>query len=357
MLSEEKILSAKILAVDDNFLSLQMLKKILSSAGFVDITITTESSKAKDMYYEMKPDLLLLDINMPGVTGFDVMAQLNAENTADDYLPILILSAEEESARLKALACGAKDFLHKPYQSSEVVLRSRNIIEVRLLYKQIKSQNLSLEAQVEERTTELKQTRLDVIRRLANTAELRDTDTGDHIIRMSLYSQKLALAVGFTPAQADMILNTSPLHDIGKIAIPDSILLKPGKLEPSEFEVIKTHTTIGAKILSGSNSPFMKMAEEIALTHHERYDGKGYPHGLKGEDIPLIGQICSVADVFDALTSVRPYKKAWSMQEAMTEIRNCSGKNFNPKVADAFCDIEKDIQVIYDQNKNPHAAS
>ena len=355
MLSEEKILGAKILAVDDNVLSLQMLKKILSTAGFVNITITTESSKAKDLYHEMKPDLLLLDLNMPGVNGFDVMAQLSADNTADDYLPILILSAEEESMRFRALSCGAKDFLHKPYQPSEVVLRSRNIIEVRLLYKQIKNQNLSLENQVEERTTELKQTRLDVIRRLANTAELRDTDTGDHIIRMSLYSQKLALAVGFTPAQADMILNTSPLHDIGKIAIPDAILLKPGKLEPHEFDVIKTHTTIGGKILSGSSSPFLKMAEVIALTHHERFDGKGYPNGIKGDEIPLIGQICSVADVFDALTSVRPYKKAWSMEDALTEIKNCSGKNFDPKVVDAFCEIQNDVRIIYEQNQHPQA--
>ncbi len=355
MLSEEKILGAKILAVDDNILNLQILKKILSSAGFIDITITTDSTKAKDLYLELQPDLLLLDINMPVMSGFDIMAQL-ANAIPGDYLPILILSAEDESARFKALAAGAKDFLHKPYLASEVVLRARNIIEVRLLYKQIKNHNLSLEAQVEKRTTELKQTRVDVIRRLSNAAELRDTDTGDHIIRMSFYCQKLALAMGSTPAQAEMILNTSPLHDIGKIAIPDSILLKPGKLEPAEFDIIKTHTTIGAKILSGSNSPFLKMAETIALTHHERFDGNGYPNKIGGEDIPLVGQICSVADVFDALTSVRPYKKAWTVEDALAEIKNCSGKNFAPKIVEAFLDIQKDIRTIYDQNQKPFAS-
>jgi len=348
VLSEERILSANILAVDDNILNLQILKKILTTAGFVNITATTDPTMVKNLYQTINPDLLLLDLNMPLMDGFEIMTQL-AQDYAQDYLPILVLTAENESARLKALSCGAKDFLPKPYRASEVVLRSRNIIGVRLLYKQIKTQNLSLENQIEERTNELKQTRLDVIRRLASAAELRDTDTGEHIIRMSRYCEKLALAVGYTPAQAEMILNASALHDIGKIAIPDAILLKPGKLEPDEFEVIKTHTTIGAKILSGSSSPFLKMAEIIALTHHERFDGNGYPRKLKGEDIPQVGQVCSVADVFDALTSVRPYKKAWSFDEAITEIQNCKAKNFAPVYVDAFCDIQKEIHTIYSQ--------
>ncbi len=351
MLSEENILSAKILAIDDNILNLQILKKILSSAGFINVTMSTDPTKARDFYLDINPDLLLLDLNMPVMTGFEVMAELIA-SVPNDYLPILVLSAEDESARLKALGCGAKDFLHKPYRASEVVLRSRNIIEVRLLYRQIKIHNLSLESQVEARTAEIKQTRLDVIRRLANAAELRDTDTGQHIIRMSHYCEKLALAIGFTPSQAEMVLNASPLHDIGKIAISDAILLKPGKLDPQEFDIMKTHTTIGARILSGSNSPFLKMAEIIALTHHERIDGHGYPRQLKGEDIPLVGQVCSVADVFDALTSVRPYKKAWSFEDAITEIQNCKGKNFDPKIVDAFCDIQNEIQIIREQYSN-----
>jgi len=348
VLLEENILSAKIIAVDDNILNLQILKKILTSAGFVNVTVTTDPTTIIGLYEEINPDLLLLDLNMPVMDGFEIMRLLSMQN-AQDYLPILVVSAEDERVRLKALGCGAKDFLQKPFQASEVILRSRNIIEVRLLYKQIKSQNSSLETQVEQRTDEIKQTRLDVIRRLANAAELKDTDTGHHIIRMSRYSEKIALAVGFTPSQAEMVLAASPLHDIGKIAIPDAILLKSGKLEPAEFDVIKTHTTIGAKILSGSNSPFLKMAEIIALTHHERFDGNGYPKNLKGKDIPQVGQICSVADVFDALVSVRPYKKAWSFEDAITEIQNSSAKNFDPKVVEAFCDIQNEIRCVYEE--------
>ncbi|MBI3602100.1 MAG: response regulator [Candidatus Omnitrophica bacterium] len=348
MLSEEKILGAKILAVDDDVLSLQILKKILSSAGFMNVSIITDAAEAEDFYQETNPDLLLLDLYMPVVSGFEVMARLTKRNP-NDYLPILVLSAADEKERLKALSCGAKDFLHKPYQASEVILRSRNIIEVRLLYQQMKNQNLSLEVQVEERTKELKQTRLDVIHRLASAAELRDTDTGEHIIRMSRYCEQLALQLGLSASQAEMILNTSPLHDIGKIAIPDSILLKPGKLDPVEYDIMKTHTTIGAKILSGSNSPFLKMAEMIALTHHERFDGKGYPRRLKGEDIPLAGRICAVADVFDALTSRRPYKQPWTFKEAVIEIQKGKSESFDPQVVDAFCDIEKKIFDIYHQ--------
>lgn len=346
MLTEENILNAKILAIDDNMLNLQILKKILTTAGFINLTIDTDSTRTLGLYQEIQPDLLLLDLNMPVMTGFDVMEQL-AANTPNDYLPILILSAEDEQARLKALGCGAKDFLHKPYQASEVLLRSRNIIEVRLLYKQIKFQNLSLEAQIEARTQELQQTRLDVIRRLAHAAELRDTDTGEHIIRMSQYAQQLSKVLGFTPAQSEMLLNTAPLHDVGKIAIPDSILLKAGKLDSAEFNIMKSHTTIGSKILSGSNSAFLKMAETIALTHHERFDGSGYPKGLKGQEIPLIGQICAVADVFDALTSIRPYKNAWTVEAAIAEIQRLKGSNFDPKVVDAFCDIQKEITAIH----------
>ncbi|MBF0490780.1 MAG: response regulator, partial [Candidatus Omnitrophica bacterium] len=239
MLSEENNLNARILAIDYIVLNLQILKKILTSAGFVNLTIDTDSSKAIKLYNEIKPDLLLLDLVMPNINGYEIMAELTANNPTD-YLPILVLSAEEEEARMKALGCGAKDFLHKPYQASEVILRSRNIIGVRLLYKQLKNQNSSLEVQVEGRTNELKETRLDVIRRLANAAELRDSDTGEHIIRMSRYSERISKSLGFSPSQAELVLNTAPLHDIGKIAIPDSILLKPGKLEPHEFEIIKT---------------------------------------------------------------------------------------------------------------------
>ncbi len=349
MISDEKIFAAKILAIDDNILNVQILKKILSNAGFINITTTTDPTQAISLYKEVQPDLILLDLNMPKMDGFAVMIQLAILNP-DDYLPLLVLTAEDETIRFKALQSGAKDFLHKPYEHLDVVLRSRNIIEVRLLYNQIKKQNVSLDEQIDGWIKEIRDTRLEVIQRLAIAAELRDAGTGKHIYRMSRYCQLLALAMGYTKEQGELVLTTAPLHDIGKIAIPDTILLKPAKLEPHEFEIIKTHTTLGAKMLSGSDSVFLKMAEIIALTHHERWDGSGYPQGLNGEDIPLIGRICALADVFDALSSARPYKPAWSFEQTMAEIKKMKGIHFDPKLVDAFVDIGKDIKDVHDKN-------
>jgi len=349
MISEEKIFAAKILAIDDNILNIQILKKILTNAGFINITTTTDPTQAIDLYKEINPDLILLDLNMPKMDGFAIMMQLSIINP-DDYLPILILTAEEESIRFKALQSGAKDFLHKPYEHMEVLLRSRNIIEVRLLYNQIKNHNASLDHQVNERIKEIRDTRLEAIQRLAIAAELRDAGTGKHIYRMSRYCQILALSFGFSKEKAELLLTTSPLHDIGKIAVPDSILLKPSSLEPHEFEIIKTHTTLGAKMLSGSDSVFLKMAETIALTHHEKWDGNGYPRGLKGEEIPLVGRICAIADVFDALNSARPYKRAWSFDETMTEIARLKGSHFDPKLVDAFMDKTNELRTVHAQN-------
>jgi putative two-component system response regulator len=348
MISDEKIFAAKILAIDDNILNIEILKKILSHAGFVNITTTTDPTQAVDLYKELQPDLVLLDLNMPHMDGFAVMVQLSLLSS-DDYLPLLVLTAEEESVRFKALQNGAKDFLCKPYEHLDVLLKSRNIIEVRLLYNQIKKQNLSLDQQINDRIKEIRDTRLEVIKRLAVAAELRDAGTGKHIYRMSHYCQLLAMAIGFTKEQGELLLTTSPLHDIGKIAIPDSILLKPSSLEPQEFEIIKTHTTLGAKMLSGSDSVFLKMAENIALNHHEKWDGTGYPHGIKGEDIPLVGRICAIADVFDALSSARPYKQAWSFEKTMEEINRLKGNHFDPRLVEAFLDITKDIKAVYEK--------
>lgn len=348
MILDEHILNARILIVDDNVLNVQILKKILADAGYVNVVMTTDASKAFPMYRECRPDLVLLDFNMPQLNGIEVMSQF-ATLDPTGYLPVLMLTAEEDAAlRSQALQSGAKDFVKKPYDRTEVLLRSRNILEVRLLYNQIKTQNQTLEEQVLARTQELHQTRLDVIQRLARVAEYRDKETGQHIMRMSRYAEALAKAIGLAPAQVELILNTSPLHDIGKVAIPDTILLKPGKLDPQEFELMKTHTILGAQMLAGGDSVFLKMAQTIALTHHERFDGTGYPHGIKGEDIPLTGRICAVCDVFDALTSVRPYKKAWELQASFDEIKRCSGSHFDPNIAETFLKIEKDIKYIYE---------
>ncbi len=347
MLSEEQILSANILIIDDNVLNVQILKKILSDAGFQNLTLTTDSTKALSLYQEKHPDLVLLDFKMPVFNGIEVMEQFHAHEP-EGYMPVLMITAEQdESLRGRAFQAGAKDFLHKPYDRLDVILRSRNLIETCKLYKQIRGQNKTLEENVKERTNDLYQTRMDVVWRLAKVAEFRDEHTGEHINRMSRYAHVLARGLGLSLGQCELILNTVVLHDIGKVAVPDAILLKPAKLEPQEFEIMKKHTIWGAQMLKGSDSAFLKMAETIAISHHEKYDGTGYPNGLKGDSIPLVGRIAAVADVFDALTSSRPYKKAWSLEEAIMEIKKMNGSHFDPRLVEIFLDNSKEVEVIY----------
>src|SRR3989338_8232892 len=346
MILSEQILKAKILIVDDQKLHTFFLEKILKKEGYENIECVTEAKRAISVCHDFQPDIILLDLIMPIVDGFQVLEQLK-DDRKDNYLPILALSEEKSSEmRHRALEAGVTDFLSKPYESAEVLMRIRNMIETRILHQEVKNQNKLLEIKVQERTQELNDSRLDIIRRLAQAAECRDNDTGLHIIRMSHYCVVLGEALGLGTKQCELILNASPLHDIGKIGIPVSILLKPGKLTPEEFEVMKTHTTIGARLLAGSNSEIMKMAEMIALTHHEKWDGTGYPRKLAGDQIPLIGQVCSVCDVFDALTSKRPYKKAWSVEHAVEEIVSLKGKHFNASLVDAFVEILTEIKKI-----------
>jgi putative two-component system response regulator len=346
MISPEAILNARILIVEDDKMSRKILTSILLSSGFMNVRAIPNAKRIRVIYKMFKPDLLVLDLNMPGVDGFQVMQQLKDDHP-DDYLPILVISADhEERVHLRALASGAKDFLNKPYDRPKVILRARNLIEVRLLYRELWGKNDELEQKVRERTKELRNSRLDVIRRLGYAAECRDNETGEHIVRMSRYCAVLARAMGMNDEQCDLVMATTPLHDVGKIAIPDAILLKPGPLTPEEWVVMKSHPTIGGEILSGGDSPFLKMAETIARFHHERWDGTGYPDKIKGEDIPLVARICSVCDVFDALTSDRPYKKAWSVDDAVKEIRKMSGANFDPAVVDAFMAVLPEVRAI-----------
>jgi len=343
---EQEILKAKILIIDDQKLHLGLLKDIIRKAGYTNIEATTDPQEGIELYRDFKPDILLLDLVMPKIDGFSVMAQLK-EIIKNEAMPILALSPEKgQDIRLKALEAGATDFISKPYEGIEVLVRIRNIIAGHLLHNQVKNQNRILEEKVQERTKELRTTRLDIIRRLARAAEFRDEDTGIHIVRMSKLCAKVGKAMGLDDYQCDLLLNASPLHDIGKLGIPDNVLLKPGKLDPSEWEIMKKHAAIGAELLSGSNSDLMEMAEIIALTHHEKWDGTGYPQGLKGEEIPLVGRITAICDVFDALLSKRPYKKAWTFEEVIVEIKAASGKHFDPEVTEAFLGILPDKEII-----------
>lgn len=336
MLDKECISNAKILIVDDQEINVRILQSMLQKAGYHNITVLTDSTKAVASYEDIKPDLFILDLVMPEVTGFDIMDELRMlhEHT---YLPVLVISNEEnQEVRYRALESGAKDFLNKPYDRIEVLKRIHNLIEVRMLHNQIKDQNTILEQKVRERTRELYESQVDVIQRLARAIEYRDLETGMHILRMSHYAACLARSYGLSDEECDSILRAAPLHDIGKIGIPDRILQKPGKLTPEEWELMKTHTTIGGKLLSGNHSQFMSVAQEIALTHHERWDGKGYPGGLAEENIPVVGRICCLSDVFDALTTARPYKDAWPVEAAVDEIKRQRGKMFDPRLVDCF---------------------
>ena len=352
----ERILAARVLIVDDEPVNARLLEKMLAAAGYTNFIAITDPRRVAPLYAAERIDLVLLDLNMPEVDGFQVMDQLREIEGSND-LPVLILTAQaDRETRLRALAAGAKDFLTKPLDRAEVLTRIRNMLEVQLLHRDLRDQNRVLEKMVEARTRELQDTRLEVIRRLGRAAEYRDNETGLHIIRMSTYSQLMARAIGMDEAEAEMILNASPMHDIGKIGIPDRILLKPGKLEPAEWEVMKTHTAIGAKILSGHSSPLLGMAAEIALTHHEKWDGSGYPRGLKGEEIPLVGRIVAVADVFDALTSKRPYKKAWLVEQAVDFLQAERGRHFDPELVDVFLSLLDEVLEVGRRYAEPGVA-
>lgn len=338
--------SAKILIIDDQKLLAMYLQRILFQAGYPQTEYLTDPLKALSTVQEKNPHLVVLDLTMPQLDGFQILEQLNRYRR-QHYLPILALGENRNpNHRLQALRAGATDFLSQPFEDTEILFRIKNMVEMQALHNQVARQKQGLEEKVKERTKALREAQFDVMRRLALAAEFRDNKTGTHIERMGNYCAKFAQALGLNNEECENILHASPLHDVGKIGIPDRILLKPGTFTPEEFEIMKTHTTIGAQLLSGSNSPVMKLAEIIALTHQEKWDGNGYPRGLKADEIPLPGQICSVCDVFDALTTARPYKKAWSTDAAVAEMQRSRGTHFQPRLIDRFVEILPEIEKI-----------
>ncbi len=346
---DAKFTDAKILIVDDEQGNIHVLERMLSAVGYHNITSTTDSRSTPDLYQSMHPDLILLDIKMPGFSGFDVMNALRTLEK-ESYLPILVLTAQlDNETRLKAIKAGAKDFVNKPFIMEEMLARINNLLEVRMLHNSVCSDKKSLETKVVASSQELHQYQVEIIHRLARAAEYRDNETGMHVIRISKLCERLARGLGLNDHECHLIRHASPMHDIGKIGIPDHILLKPGKLTAEEWAIMKTHSDIGALILSGSESEFLQMAEIIAGSHHERWDGSGYPRGLKGEEIPLVSRIVTVCDVFDALTSDRPYKKAWSAEDAITEMENQSGKLFDPHVLRVFITLLPEMVGISQQ--------
>ena len=352
MISPSDILHGKILIVDDQEVNVLLLERMLRGAGYVSITSTMDPGEVCELHLKNRYDLILLDLQMPGMDGFQVMEGLK-EIEPDGYLPVLVITAQP-GHKLRALQAGAKDFISKPFELAEVLARVHNMLEVRLLHKELHNYNDVLEQRVRERTADLQESYLETIFTMTRAAEHKDEDTGAHVQRISYYSRELARMLGLDEEFVDKIFFASPMHDIGKIGIPDHILLKPGGFTPDEWEVMKGHTSMGAKILGNSKSPYLKMGAEIALNHHERWDGGGYPNGKRGEAIPLAARIMNICDIYDALRSKRPYKPAFDHLKTVDIITRGDGRtqpeHFDPVILAAFKQNHQSFRDIFETN-------
>jgi putative two-component system response regulator len=328
---------SRILIVDDEPRNVLLLERVLADAGFEQVHSLHDPRRALAFCRDLEPDLILLDLHMPGVDGFELMRRIARDRSGERFLPILVLTADAtELAKRRALEAGAHEFLTKPFGITEALLRIRNLLETRALYRRLERQNDLLTERVEERTRELEETRLEVLERLCQAVEFRDDVTGRHTRRVGERSAALAAAIGLGIEEIDLVRRAAPLHDVGKIATPDAILRKPGRLAPAELAVMREHSTVGARILAGGRSSLMRAAETIAHAHHERWDGTGYPRGLAGKAIPIIARIVGIADAFDAITSMRPYRTARPIEAALAEIRAGGGSHFDPDLVEPF---------------------
>ncbi len=333
------IQNSRILLVDDQAPNLMLMERILKDAGYRHWNSYTDARKALADFSSIQPDLVALDWRMPNMDGLSFLRQIRSRIPAGDFVPTLVLTAENgRSTRQAALAAGAKDFLSKPLDVSETLLRIYNLLETRWLHMELRTHNETLEQRVRDRTQELERAQLELLQRLALAAEYRDDCTGQHAQRVGQLAALLGRAIGLEQEQVELLRRAAPLHDIGKIGIPDGILLKPSKLTSEEYTQIKRHTDIGRIILSGSAFPTLQMAERIALYHHERWDGSGY-YGLAGDAIPIEARIVSVADVYDVITHVRPYKEAQSPSEALALLQDESGKQFDPNLVQVISEL------------------
>ena len=329
---------ATVLVVDDTPGNIDILTGVLAPA--YRVKVATSGARALEVAAQDEPpDLILLDIMMPGMDGYEVIRRLKADPLTR-RIPVLFITAKESPEdEQKGFDLGCVDYITKPISAPRVRARVRTHLALH-------DQNRALEAAVRDRTRELQETRLQIIQRLGRAAEYRDNETGMHVIRMSHACQIIALELGLPAQEAETLLTAAPMHDIGKIGIPDRVLLKPGKLDAEEWAIMRRHPEIGHGIIGSHPSALLRMAAEVALTHHEKWDGSGYPRGLRGEEIPQVGRIVAVADVFDALTSVRPYKPAWTVEAAVAELKRGSGSHFQPRVVEAFLARLEDILAV-----------
>jgi putative two-component system response regulator len=330
-----------ILVVDDTPENINLLSAVLEP--YYNVRVATNGERALKLVFSAdQPDLILLDIVMPDLSGYEVCRKIKAHPQCS-HIPIMfVTSLGQQEDETLGLAAGAADYITKPFMPAIVLARVKAHLTI---YDHARE----LEQRVAERTQELQSSRLEIIKRLGRAAEFRDNETGNHVIRMSHYSRLIALASGMREARAQTLFLAAPMHDIGKIGIPDYILLKPGKLDAEEWGIMKQHVMMGAEIIGHHPDELLTMARTVALSHHEKWDGSGYPLGLKTKDIPAVGQIVALADVFDALTSERPYKKAWPVEQAVQTVEASAGSHFDPDLIPAFRAVLADMLTVRDR--------
>ncbi len=347
-----KMKDNRILIVDDEAINRTLIKTVLSKEDYT-LFFAVNGVEAIEILAKEDIDVVLLDLMMPIMDGYETLRTIKADPKLTDVQVIMITALSERSVLKETLKLGADEFLNKPFDIEELKIRIKNVLKLKKYIDRIKDVNINLEKIVNEKTAEIqtsiwmiKKSEQDIVSILGRAGEYRDTDTGNHVARMSHYCAILAKKINMSESEQETVLLAAPLHDIGKIGIPDNILLKPGKLTEEEFDIMKTHAQIGYEILGSKNTPLLQAAKIIALTHHEKWDGTGYPNGTAGEDIHIYGRICAIADVFDALVSKRPYKNPFSLEDAISIMQDGKGKHFDPKLLDIFIECMPEILEI-----------
>lgn len=348
-MSSETGRSMRVLIVDDSAANLRLVGQIVHGLGCIPVTFTDPLKALSDALLHTA-DLVVTDFTMPGMNGLELIDRLRTTADYHDVPMVMISGSDDAALRYKALDMGVTDFLRKPIDVAEVKARLRNLLRLREAQASLRNRTAWLDLEVRRATEQLASREEEIIMRLCRAAESRDVDSGQHILRMSSYCRLIGEGLGLGAAQNEILFLAAPMHDIGKIAVSDSILLKPGKLTPEERALMELHTLHGFQILSGSGSELIRQAAEIAASHHERWDGTGYPARSRGTEIPLFGRIAAVADVFDALTSERSYKAAWGVEDALAYVTACAGQHFDPDCVRAFTSRWEAVLEIYNEH-------
>ncbi|MFO0948318.1 MAG: response regulator [Planctomycetota bacterium] len=346
-----KPLDANVLIVDDEPFIRDIIRRWLAKEGYRCVTASS-GPEVLELLDKEHFDLLISDIRMPGMNGVELLSAVKSRHA--DVAVIMVTAVDDRNTANRTLDLGAYGYIIKPFDENEVLIQVSNALSRRSLTLASEAYEHMLENDVRERTEEIRRTQEEIVFRLVTASELRDDDTGSHIRRIGEYSAVLADKMGWDTYKVDEIRLAAAMHDVGKIGVPDSILLKPGKLTPDEWIVMKTHTTIGAQILEGSKIPILETAREIAMYHHERWDGSGYPHGLAGTAIPLSARIVAVADVYDALVCKRVYKPAMAEADAIAEMHKANGTHFDPAVFRYFEPVLDEFRAIRERYPSDH---